>query len=251
VTTTAAVSISALLPEHLADLRRSGLSDETIAAARIRSLPRHRWSAYLSDPMRLALEKVSGSAMSFPFACPESFPVTRRMYKIKLFPPLRLAAGDPLTRYYQPAGTGARLYLPGRARAALTDVSVPLWFVEGEKKALAGDQAGLACVGLGIGWCWQTKRADGPSVPSPDLDLIDLRRAVSLVPDADTWTRPLPKQGVYAFGRELLDHRGATSVMIVKLPRTHHGLDDYLADVGTLDALDRVNLSAVIARLTV
>jgi hypothetical protein len=238
--------MSTLFPEHLADLRKSGLLDETIAAANISSLTRAFWSVYLSEPVCTALEKVSGSAMLIPYAFPETFPLAPKMFRVKLFPPVPTADGRPM-RYYQRARTGARLYIPPRARTVLADAAMPLWFVEGEKKALAAEQTGLACIGLGGVWNWLAKTEDGPSQPSVDLDAIDLRREINIVPDSDVWTRPLLRQAVYAFARELFDNRGAKPVVIIKLPPgpdgTKQGLDDYLAAGGQIETLERVTLN--------
>lgn len=221
----------ALHPEHLADLRRSGLTDATIAAAGIRSLPPGELSRALGA--RLA-ERVT-SAYLIPYPDADGFA------RLKLFPPVATADGGTM-RYHQPPGSAPRLYLPPRARAALADPSVSLFVVEGEKKTLAGDQAGRACVGLGGLWNW---RADGR--PIRDLDRLDwVSRAVVILPDSDVWTRPDLLQPVYALGREL-ESRGAT-IAVLKLPAgpdgAKQGLDDFLCSrsAENLDALPRLPL---------
>ena len=50
---------------------------------------------------------------------------------------------------------------------ALHNPSIPLTWVEGEKKALKGTQEGLSCIGLGGLWNFPM---DGK--PLPDLDAI-------------------------------------------------------------------------------
>ncbi len=73
-------------------------------------------------------------------------------------------------RYYQRGGTPPRFYMPARARAALTDPTVPLLVTEGEKKALKAIQEGLACVAVGGLWNWQTRHTEpGPSTVSREL----------------------------------------------------------------------------------
>ncbi|MFQ5831026.1 MAG: hypothetical protein ACE5JD_18035, partial [Candidatus Methylomirabilia bacterium] len=175
--------------EHLADLReRSGLGDETIRTAGIRSLAPGEWPRKLSQ--RLTAKVRSCYLIPYPEA--EGF------YRVKLFPAIADGGGHTI-RYYQPAGTAPRLYLPPHARAALADPTVTLLITEGEKKALKADQEGLACAALGGLWSWLL---DGQ--PLPDLDRVDwCEREVLLAPDSDVWVRPDLLQAIYAFGKEL------------------------------------------------
>ncbi len=204
-----------LHPEHFADLRRSGVGEETIAVAGIRSLGPAEQRRYLSP--RIA-EKIQHCYI-IPYPDSEGF------YRVKLFPPIPDGDGQHI-RYYQPAGTAPRLYFPPRARASLADPTVELVLTEGEKKALKADQEGLACAALGGLWSWLLNGA-----PLPDLDRVDwCERRVLLAPDSDVWTRPDLLKAVYALGREL-EARGASTV-VVKLPAgpsgSKVGLDDYL-----------------------
>jgi Domain of unknown function (DUF3854)/Protein of unknown function (DUF3631) len=235
----ATASELALHPDHLADLRRSGLTDATISAAGIQSLA----PADFVGVLGIRLASAITSALLIPYPEADGFE------RVKLFPPVATADGGTI-RYFQPVRSAPRLYLPPRARSALTDPSVLLVLAEGEKKSLAGDQAGLACVGLGGLWNWLQ---DGR--PITDLGRIDhVGRAEWLVPDSDTWTRPDLLQPVYALGREL-ESRGAR-VMVVKVPAgpegTKCGLDDYLVSHSSEDfhALPRLTLKdAPLARL--
>ena len=217
-------------PDALADLRRSGLGDETIAAAGLHTPPREDLERWVSPRLAQKVDHV----LVFPYPGAEPF------YRVKLFPALPDGQGHTI-RYYQPAGSAARLYLPPRARAALADPTVPLFITEGEKKALRADQAGLACVGLGGLWNWRHA-----GVPVADLDRIDwFERETVLAPDADVWTRAELLQPVFALGKEL-EARGA-KVSVLKLPANANvsesasesagggaggakvGLDDYLS----------------------
>jgi Domain of unknown function (DUF3854) len=218
-------------PDHLADLRRSGLTDTTIAAAGIRELMSVEFTARLGP--RLAAEIVSAYVIPYPGA--DGFE------RIKLFPPV--STGNGTMRYHQAPGTAPRLYIPPLARAALADPTVPLHITEGEKKSLAADQAGLVCIGLGGLWNWLH---DGQ--PIKDLGRIDwYRRPVILTPDSEVWTRPELRQPVYALGKDLQE-RGAV-VFIEKLPAGPDGgkvgLDDFLltSTVAELDALPKLPLN--------
>ena len=105
-----------LHPEALEDLRRSGLSDATIAAAGLHTaapfdLPR-LLSARLVDQVRHVLV--------FPYdTTPSGLPVAHAdaFVRCKLFPPVDDGQGHTI-RYYQRTGTPPRLYAPAPARAS-------------------------------------------------------------------------------------------------------------------------------------
>jgi hypothetical protein len=108
-----------------------------------------------------------------------------------------------------------------------------LIFTEGEKKTLAGVQAGLVVIGLSGLWNW----SNGKKELIPDFDQVVFRgRQVFIVPDSD-WLKPNRlsykknlRQGVYGLAYRLID-RGAR-VFIIELPQGEGegkvGLDDYL-----------------------
>src|SRR6266542_1918084 len=136
-----------LHPEALEDLRKSGLSDATIAAAGLYTpapgdLPR-LLSARLVDKVRHVLVfPYDGASHGIPMRRADEF------VRCKLFPPVSDGQGHTI-RYYQRAGTPPRLYIPPPARAVLADPAVPLLITGGEKKALKANQDGLACVAVG------------------------------------------------------------------------------------------------------
>jgi hypothetical protein len=210
--------------EAIADLRKSGLSDATIAAAGLYTpspgdLPR-LLSPRLVDKVRHVLVfPYDGTGHAVPITRPDEF------VRCKLFPSVDDGQGHTI-RYYQRAGTPPRLYVPAPARAALADSTRALFITEGEKKALKANQEGLATIAVGGLWNWQAQ-----SRPIADLDRIDwVERETVLVPDSDVWTRPDLVQPVFALGKEL-EGRGA-KVSVLKLPSggagEKVGLDDYL-----------------------
>jgi putative DNA primase/helicase len=223
-------------PEHLADLRASGLSDETIKAANIFSVaPRLICSR---DP-RKALH--GGPFFSSRGVPPElrsalCFPYGAEFARIKLFPPGPYESSPNLgkIKYKQPPGTSARLYMP------FAIGNGPLFVVEGEKKCLAGYQAGLNSVGIGGLWNWLSNGA-----PVDDLKLIEWDgREVTIIPDSDVFDRPDLLRAVYALGREL-QSQGA-SVYVAEIPQTGAtkvGLDDFLVSGGKVGALELFSLS--------
>ncbi len=203
-------------PDHLADLSKSGLSDETIRAAGVYSVS----PSTISRFFRQVPDEIE-TALCFPYQGGE-------FARIKLFPPLGKM------KYSQPPGTGARLYAPFQ----ICDDS--LYVCEGEKKTLAAWQAGLNSVGIGGLWTW-LRNGD----PITDLGAVAWgAREVTVIPDSDVWQRPDLLRAVYALGREL-QNRGA-SVYVAQLPQpgaAKVGLDDYLFAGGVVGCLEVFALS--------
>ncbi len=197
-----------LHPDHLEDLRRSGLSDETIERYRIESVPTEDLGRELGG-----IASHIKSSYRIPYEGHNGF------CRFKLFPPV----GSQ--KYHQPKDTTPHLFLTTKGEAARTDPRIELALTEGEKKALRLEQEGLAALGLGGLWSWMSN-----GKPLSDLDCFDwCDRAVLLLPDSDVWTRPDLLQAVFALGKEL-EARGA-KVKTLKLPAAEgKGVDDYLAN---------------------
>lgn len=209
-----------LHPDHLADLKKSGLSDATIKAVGVYSLRP-------GDINKLIGPFFSGkvsSVLVFPYADHNGFT------RYKLFPPVQAENGT--VKYYQPPKTGNALYVPPDTKAILGDVNVPLYISEGEKKALKATQEGLPCIGIAGLWNW----SDGGEEKNliSDFELLNLNgRTVNLVPDND-WEQPDRhgerknlRQAVYEMAYRLID-RGAKP-FIVELPQgAEKGVDDFL-----------------------
>jgi hypothetical protein len=205
-----------LHPDHLNDLKKSDLSDETIREAGIYSVPPRD----ISKKLEGHFPKVE-SLLAFPY------PETNGFERYKLFP----SQGN--VKYYQRAGTPARLYIPPRARAALPNTLTPVYLTEGEKKALKAVQEGLFCVALGGLWCWSDGGEGKKLIPDFDLFKWD-GRTIYIVPDND-WLLPDHhgerknlREAVYQLAYRLID-RGAKAY-VIELPQGPEkvGLDDYL-----------------------
>jgi putative DNA primase/helicase len=141
-----------LLPRHLQDLRRSGLSDAQIKA-----------SGFFSerDPRRVReLLRRKGSAVRLGPCLVIPFPGVEGYVRLKPDNP-RMKDGKPV-KYESPVGLPSRLYVPPGTRGRLADPAAELIIVEGEKKAAKADQEGFACVGLVGVYDWQKKQAKGP-----------------------------------------------------------------------------------------
>ena len=131
-----------VLSHHLEELRRSGLSDETILRSGIQSETDpeviSRNLGWTQPARRL------GPCIKFPF--PSVDGSLNGMCRYKPDRP-RLSKGKPV-KYEQPKGVSPRAYFPLGTIAALSDPTISLGITEGEKKSLAADQVGCPCIGL-------------------------------------------------------------------------------------------------------
>src|SRR5689334_16527155 len=128
-----------LAPEHLADLKASGLTDDTITACMFAAV----------RPQDIKLRGVD-SAYRIPY-----FDFYGQPYAVerwKLFPPIVRPEGKQ--KYHQPKGTDPHLYFtPGiNWQDLATDPQQPITFTEGEKKAAALSQHGIPTIA--IAGCW-------------------------------------------------------------------------------------------------
>jgi hypothetical protein len=228
-----------LAPEHLADLRRSGLTDATIHAAEIRTeldaseVKRQlNWSG--AAPIEL------GPCLVFPYFQSDG---SRNGYvRLKPSRPRKDRKTGKSIKYEAPKGSSNRLYLPPSTRDKLVDSAAPLVVTEGEKKALAADQAGFPCVGLSGVWSWQTKRPrkDGKAVGPRELiaDMAGLPwqgRSVSIAFDSDATSNESVAWAEWHLADALV--KLGASVRIVRLPAGPPGPDGEPIKVGVDDFL--------------
>lgn len=225
--------------DHRRELQvASGVTAEVASAAGL-------WSE--SDPRELA--KMTGiprklwgeeqtPALVFPYWIPgEQDPA---LFRVKPKRPLVFQRPDGTTelrKYVQPKGEGVRLYFPAglKAERRRRDVNLRLLVTEGEKKTLAAEAAGFACVGLSGVSCWSAKKGR-KRVLHPDWDLLSLRgRHVYVVFDSDSRTN---LRGVRREEKKLAQALlGAGAIVyVVRLPSGPNGekwgLDDFLVARG-------------------
>ena len=199
-----------LHPDHVEDFKKSRLTDATIRAAGIEAVRPH-------DIPRALGQNPKGvtSAYKIPYRGTD-------FYRCKVFPPFKNSDGHTI-KYLQ-LSTPPRLYLPPGVESVLADPTVPLAFVEGEKKTLRAMQEGIPSVGIGGAWNWLIE-----GNPLPDLDKIAyVNREATIYMDSDLWIRPQVMQAAYALGKEL-ESRGAQVRVAVLTPLdgNRRGLDDY------------------------
>jgi P4 family phage/plasmid primase-like protien len=227
-----------LLPQHLADLRKSGLSDEQIAlcgftsfeaAGTIQSVL--KWKRYKGQ---------LGACLVIPFldADGNGTGYTR----LKPDRPRTAKEDGKAIKYESPKGSANRPYFPPHTRSVLRDVSVPLVIVEGEKKAARADQDRIATIGLVGVYGWQKKRrrdADGQAQGPRELidglaDLAWQGRLVYLAFDSDAASNINVRRAEWNLA-EVLAGLGAV-VRVVRLPPGPDGekvgVDDFLVANG-------------------
>lgn len=213
-------ALPGLHPDHLGDLRKSGLSDETIAGAGLRS-------ARPQDLARLCGRNIPEGTSGLVFDYGDGFS------RVKLFPALRCGDGREV-KYLQPFGSPVRGYFPSGVAEVLADATRSLCIGEGEKKVLKLTQDGFPAIGLGGIWNFREKATPEDGVIS-DLEAIGWAgRIVYLVPDSDAWTNGQVLLAVYRLAR-ILEARDAT-VLVLRLPtlpgQTKTGADDFLVAKG-------------------
>src|SRR5262249_34362777 len=143
-----------LLPQHLADLRKSGLSDATIRDCGFGSLTArgHVWRAFNWETDYMGQ---LGPCLASPFFDAEGKPTG--YCRLKPDKPRKGKDGKPV-KYESPRGVPNQPYFPPGTLAALRDPSQSLVITEGEKKAAKADQEGFPCIGLAGVYGWQRKR---------------------------------------------------------------------------------------------
>ena len=234
-----------LLPNHVDDLRRSGLSDETIS----------RWGCYsIAADQKWVLSQLGFGHVELPAL---ALPILRLGMTqpnpddvvIKPDRPRKDDRGRTV-KYESKPGSANCLHVPLSCRELLDDTSVPLWITEGSKKAEKAAQEGLCCAGLLGVWNWRNRLASDLSVPLADFDLFPLQREIRLSFDSDWATNPSVRRASRWFG-EFLVKRGA-EVDRISLPEPSKagagkvGLDDFLLihSVAELEALQREKIAA-------
>jgi hypothetical protein len=216
----------------LADLERSGLSLPTISQAKIKDDSDDEVGQLLRDR-----HKVVGYVL--PYFDLAGKPL--KHYRIKVLESLN---GHTPPKYLQPKATGNHLYIPPGIDAIShgweNDPDVPLFLTEGEKKALAGVQAGLPTLAVGGVFSWRTHihtlklgvvrlenkasaqllhlddRAERSyrSQVVPELDEINWKgREAVLIFDSDATSNPEVQRAAFEWANWLAEH-GARPIQI-------------------------------------
>lgn len=230
-------SVAKILGNHLVDLKRSGLHDETIRKSGIRSASCEEISKIIDVDSKW----LNSDGFLIPYFSSDGKIIQERPRLDK--PPFG-KDGRPC-KYLSAKGSENRIYFPPNLkREVFEDASHALIITEGEKKALKACQEGLNCIALPGVWCFLGKNADNKSRPIPDLDLIVWKgRNVFIVFDSDI----LEKEGVRMAQEALvqeLSRRGAVveSITLPSKPNGEkQGLDDFLVENSVDDFLKLIH----------
>jgi hypothetical protein len=220
-----------LLPEDLANLRGSGLTDETVARAGIRTVIGA--SGYLSRVLnRHHTADACLGGLLFPYFELDGTP--NHYVRLRPHTPRKDKEGRPI-RYESPKDTPLRAYFALPTLDQLRDGQSDICVTEGEKKSLALSQLGYAAIGLGGVYGWKVQ---GKEELLPDLLAVPWagRRAIIVFDwDPKPQTRHYVDQAAVRLAK-LLRTAGAREVLRVELPPgpngAKQGVDDFVVAHG-------------------
>lgn len=211
-----------LTEEHLAELRRSGISDEVINSSGIYSA---RNVEALPEPLQwIAQHEGALPALVYPM---EEAGVGKT-WQVKPATPITFSDGS-MAKYVAPSRRSGAIVPTFIEHRAITDATKRIVIVEGTKQALAvksvTDET-IAVFGItGItGWMGGD---NGPSIAFSQV----MGRVVYVAPDADAATNRAVYDGARRLG-EHLEQWGAARVRFVRVPGGKKaGIDDVLGDL--------------------
>jgi len=202
------LSIKTLTLGNKEDLRKSGLTDDTIDRYGFYSISKESAAKLLEG-----YAPSSGWVIEYP-----------RSDFLKFKPDYPV---DPKRKYLAPTGKSPDVFITDLAFEALNDSNKPYYFCEGEKKTLALEQAGYASIGISGVWSWSSDNR-----PIKRFSQINLtNRICYIIFDSDKHKNRQVMQAESKFAEALIS-LGAI-VKIVNLdPQFGKGADDQLLELG-------------------
>ncbi len=193
---------ASLHPAHLADLQQSGLTNETIHAAGVYTVPPDEIGKKLGGN-----DSGITSLLAFPYPGCEGHERFKCWYD----------EGKTGPKYRQKTGSPNRLYLPSTVDLVGDGL---LTICEGEKKTLALNQAGIPALGIGGVWNWCEKAEGGyrqpkESRPIADLNLLNWRRPVIIIFDSDAHSNRNVRLAAFRLARELSQRGAMVSILFI------------------------------------
>ncbi len=235
-----------LSARHMADLRKSGLTDDAIRAGGFQTRAGYDVTDLLGWDRERGVTSL-GPALVIPYR--DASGKFTGYVRLKPDNPRTDENGKPV-KYEAPVGQPNHAYFPAGTIPALKDKSTTLMICEGEKKACAADQAGFPCIGISGVWNWQKRRPVDPRGKQygereliDDLDLDWKDREVILAFDSDITSNESVAWAAFYLS-EVLTARGA-KVRAIRFPEAipgHDGkvgIDDFLVAFGP-EALRRL-----------
>ena len=137
-------------------------------------------------------------------------------------------------RYRSPKGSTPRLYFPPNPlnttwKEIAEDITSPITFTEGEKKAAKASKHGFHCIGLAGVWCFQAKKKD-INLLKEFNEIIFKDRHVILCFDNDIYTNPDIMGALSSLARELIKLEAVVYVKYLPKSDKKIGLDDFLTN---------------------
>jgi hypothetical protein len=221
----------------LLDLRKSGLTDETIALDLYGTETNRVLIARMLDMKKY---RTRCDALAIPYR-DRTGKVRPDFIQFKFHEPRLNANGKPI-KYESPRRSEAHAYFPARVIGRLDNLAEPLLITEGPKKTSCLAQHGYLAVGISGVWMGMKPRPrgkDGKAYGEPELidDLGGLPlegRLVFIVFDSDAATKAEVRAAERRFARTL--HRYGAKVRIVRIPPRPNGekmgADDYIVRYG-------------------
>lgn len=188
-----------LAPEHYADLQKSGLSDDSIREAGIKSVP--------PDQINKKLERnIPGLKSMYQIPYPNIYEYCR--YKVFYEKGKeRDRNGKEKPKYLQGKNTLARPYIHPMVSDIANKPNKPIWICEGEKKCLKLIQHGEYAIGLSGVWNFRAGK-DSDLEDERDLwndlkEIVWKGRTAYIAFDNDLWTNPQVRYALYEFTFQL------------------------------------------------
>ena len=201
----------ALQPQHVEDLKKSGLTDATITKYVFSSINKEDATSLLG------------------FSAPSPGWVIK--YPNSDF--LKFKPDNPITadiKYLSPRHMSQDLFVTNLASEAHDDILEPYYFCEGEKKCLALEQAGYATIGVPGVWGWKSQ---GHIIER--LSQVNLKdRACYIIFDSDKYYNEHVLNAEKRFA-ETLGLLGARVKIVNIDPEFGKGVDDQLLKLGADD----------------
>lgn len=216
--------VPTLFTAHLKEFAASGISTDTAVAAGIRSLSDRREIAAMLN--RKSWSQRMGSAWAVPYIDASGAIVHWRVKPE--FPP---QSNGKAAKYLSPSGSRVRVYFPPGSHQRIEGGATEIILTEGEKKTLAGTQAGFCVLGLSGVDCWHARKS---TTLLPDLEFSWGGRAAYIAFDSDAADNAHIREQELLLAAQL-KLRGAAG-KIVRLPAGPNGekvgLDDFLVAHG-------------------
>lgn len=197
-------TVNSLSPRHIEDLRKSGLTEETIGKYDFGSISRDEATSILGFKA-----PSGGWCIGYP---------NSTFFKFKPDNPY-----DPKVKYLSAKDTAQCLFVTNLAAKVLDDISQPYYFTEGEKKCMALEQAGYPAIGVSGVWNWISN-----GHVNEKLTQINLAgRGAYIVYDSDKYNNKNVLLAETRFGAALVS-LGAKVKIVDLRPEFGKGADDQL-----------------------